>query len=143
MVPWLPHATPAQQHLFRPSPAAARPARSCEASRTMAECGAAGAAAGGETAQPAARVQLPCLTPRAPPPLPPKAELGDLSTRSADELKALCRTYGLTVSGRKAQLVARLYGEPVPPGPPAVVRTPPRPASHARTRAHAPRSAPP
>ena len=91
---------------------------------------AAGAAAG--SSPPLVKVPLPVLTPAPPPPLPSNAELGDLSTRSVGELKAMCREYGLTVSGKKANLVARLYGEPEPPGPPPVVRP----------RRHAPRYTP-
>ena len=83
---------------------------------------AAGAAAGSSSPRFKLSIPLPVLTPAPPPPLPSKEELGDLSTRSLGELKALCRKYGLAVSGRKDQLTARLYREKEPPGPPPVVR---------------------
>jgi hypothetical protein len=81
-----------------------------------------GGGAAVESSPPRLTIPLPVLTPAAPPPLPSKAELGDLSTRTVAELKELCRKYGLTVSGRKDQLMARLYREKEPPGPPPVVR---------------------
>jgi hypothetical protein len=71
---------------------------------------------------PARATQLPNLTPRPPPPLPSKEDLGDLSKQSLAVLQELCRDYELPVSGRKAQLVARLYGEAEPPGKAAEVR---------------------
>jgi hypothetical protein len=71
----------------------------------------------------AARVlPLPQLLPRPPPPLPSKEELGDLSKHSLAVLQEMCRDYELPVSGRKAQLVARLYGEAEPPGKAPEVR---------------------
>ena len=76
--------------------------------------------------------KVPVLTPAPPPPPPSRAEFGDLSACSVGELKELCRAHGLPVGGKKANLVARLYGEPEPPGPPPVVRP----------RCHAPRCTP-
>jgi hypothetical protein len=77
------------------------------------------------------KAALPVLTPRLPPPLPPKSEMGDLTQSSLAELKEICRVYERPVSGTKAQLIARLYGEPVPPGRAPEVRPH---VSSARTR---------
>jgi hypothetical protein len=69
--------------------------------------------------QPAAApaMKLPHLTPRPPPPLPSKEDLGDLNKQSLAVLQEMCRDYR-----DKAQLVARLYGEAEPPGKAAEVR---------------------